>query len=452
MSLLHTAPLVLRRRGGIATALPIIGFTASTGILATVLGGLGAFASRAAASPVGDGPPTAEASNASFLMTCAIVATVLLVPSAMGLGSAAAKLSLSRRERDLAAVRLVGGTTAQVGALAVADVLAQALVGSLLGLLAHLAVTPALTALDFGMTPFTFGELLMPLWAYPVLVIAATLLAGISAGIGLAGVAISPLGVARDSRIVRMSVVRLIVWAALIVLFIAAFQILPQVVGGIPNGIGVLIAVLAILMALVLGSVNIVGPFVVWVVARIIAAIAPGPALLVGARRLAADPRAGWRAVSGITFGLVIAGFLTLTSMFGNMDETPAERALSTALHTGGLLTLGIAAVLAAVSTGVTQTARVLDQARVYRSQHVAGATVSALQRARIAEIAIPLALAAIVAGLSAAGLLAPVMSGGFAVGAVVQYIGSALGALGLVALSVVVSAPLVGRVARSGA
>ena len=51
-----------------------------------------------------------------------------------------------------------------------------------------------------------------------------------------------------------------------------------------------------------------------------------------------------------------------------------------------------------------------------------------------------------------AAGLLAPVMSGGFALGAVVQYIASAIGALGLVALSVAVSAPLVGRVARSEA
>lgn len=452
MSLLQTAPLVLRRRGGIATALPIIGFTASTGILATVLGGLGAFASRAARVPTGDGPSSPEAANAGFLVICAIVATVLLVPSAMGLGSAAARLSLSRRERDLAAVRLVGGTSAQVGALAVADVLVQALIGSVLGLLAHLAVSPALTALDFGTAPFSVGELLMPIWAYPVLVIAATLLAGVSAVIGLAGVVISPLGVARDSRTVRMSVVRLIVWAALIVLFIAAFQILPNIVGGMENGMGVMIAVLAIFMALVIGSVNVVGPFVLWVIARMLAAIAPGPALMVGARRLAADPRAGWRSVSGICFGLVIAGFLTLTSMFGDMDSTPSDRALSTALHTGGLLTLGIAAVLAAVSTGVTQTARVLDQARVYRSQHVAGATVSALQRARIAEIAIPLSLAAIIAGISAAGLVAPVMTGSFALGAVAQYVGSAIAALGLVALSVAVSAPLVGKVARADA
>ncbi|PWH06535.1 permease [Brachybacterium endophyticum] len=455
MSVLAAAPLVLRRHGGIATALPIIGFTASTGILATVLGGLGAFLSRAATVGTGsgaDGPPTPEASNLSFLVICAIVATVLLVPSAMGLGSAAAKLSLARREKDLAAVRLVGGTSAQVGALAVADVLVQAMLGSVLGIVLHLAVTPALTLLDFGMDRFTIGELVMPLWGYPLLLFATTLLAGISAAIALAGVVISPLGVARESRIVRMSVVRLVVWAGLILAFIGALQFLPMLVGGVENGMVVMIAVSAVLMALVIGSVNIVGPFVVWVIARILAALAPTPALLVGARRLAADPRAGWRSVSGVTFALVVAGFLTLTGMLGEQGDDAAGRALATALDTGGLLTLGIAAVLAAVSTGVTQTARVLDQGRVYRSQHVAGAPVVALQRARIAEIGIPLALAGMIAGVSAAGLVAPVISGGFVLEAVLSYLLAAVGALGLVALSVAASAPLVGRVARAGA
>lgn len=446
MSLLRLAPLVLRRRGGVAGVLPIIGFAAASAILATVLGGLGAFAARAAAA--GEDP---AASDLSFLLTCALVATALLVPSAMGLGGAAAKLSLSRRERDLASIRLVGGTSTQIGALALLDVLVQALLGSVLGIGLHLAVAPALSGLDFGLVRFRAAELLLPLWGYPALLAAVVVLSGVSAGLGLTGVVISPLGVARDSRVVRMSVIRLAVWAVLIVLFIGAFQVLPRLMGQGEDGMLVLALVLGALMAMVVGSVNLVGPFAVWVLARIVAATAPTPALLVGARRLAADPRAGWRSVSGVTFGLVIAGFLTLLTVLSGSQD-PAEAAITTALTTGGYLTLGIAAVLAAVSTGVTQTARVLDQAAVYRAQHVAGASVRSLQTARMAEIGLPLALAAVIAGLSAAGLVAPVMSGASAGIALAQYLLSAVLALGLVAVSVLVSAPLVTRVARSAA
>lgn len=450
MTLLNVAPLVLRRRGGIAGVLPIIGFAASTAILATVLGGLTAFLGRAAAVPEGLDFSDPRA-NLPFLLTCAAVATALLVPSAMGLGSAAAKLSLSRRERDLASMRLVGGTSAQIGTIAVLDVVLQALIGSLAGIGLHLAVTPALTGLDFGLAPFTIGELLLPVWGYPVLVLAVALLSAFSAALGLLGVVISPLGVARDSRIVRMSVIRLAVWVLLVIGFGAAFQIVPQLAGTADDPLLVTTVVLAVFMAVLVGSVNLVGPFVVWLAARILAAVAPRPALLVGARRLAADPRAGWRSVSGVTFGLVIAGFLTLLTIFGRSTD-PAEAALMTALNTGGYLTLGIAAVLAAVSTGVTQTARVLDQASVYRSQHISGAPIAALQRARMAEIGLPLAIAAIIAGVSAAGLIMPVLGGAAILGPLVQYLLSALVALGLVAVSVLVSAPLVARVARSEA
>src|SRR5699024_8544934 len=186
--------------------LPVIAFAAATAITATVLGGAAAFVGR---MPEGSGiGMSAEESLMPFLVTCAFTASVLLIPSAVGLGGSAARLSLARREKDLATTRLIGGTSAQVGAVAVLDVAAQALVGALIGVGLHLAVTPALTHLDFGITPFTVADLLMPVWAYPLVALGRVLLAAGSAGVSLTGVVLSPLGVARDSRLVGTAVVR----------------------------------------------------------------------------------------------------------------------------------------------------------------------------------------------------------------------------------------------------
>ncbi|MDN5685741.1 MAG: permease [Brachybacterium sp.] len=444
-ALLASAPLLLRRRGALADILPVIAFTAATAITATVVGGAAAFVGRL---PSGDAPPvTGEESIMGFLVICAIVASVLLVPSAVGLGGSAARLSLARREKDLATMRLVGGTSGQVGSVAVLDVAAQALLGAVLGIGVHLAVSPALTRLDFGITPFSTADLLMPWWAYPILVIALVVIAVGSAVVSLTGVVLSPLGVARDSRVVRMSVLRLVLWAGLIVGFVIFMQVGGMVLGQVADGM-LAVAIMILFVAAIVAGINVVGPFIVWVTALALAKTAPVPSLMVGARRLAGDPRAGWRAVSGITFALVIAGFLTMIATLGE-SSTPEQAMMFTAMTTGGLLTLGIAAVLAAVSTGVSQTARVIDQAPRLRAQHIAGAQVGQLHRARIAEIAIPVGLSSVIATGTALLVITSFLGGAPSDPLMaVQYLACVLGAYALVIAAVLVGSPLVKRYA----
>ena len=443
-ALLASAPLLLRRRGALADVLPVIAFAAATAIMATVVGGAAAFVGR---MPTDSAMPMeGEASVMPFLVICAITASALLLPSAVGLGGSAARLSLARREKDLATTRLVGGTSAQVGSVAVLDVAGQALLGALAGVGLHVAVTPALTRLDFGITPFTTADLLMPWWAYPVLVAALVLLGVGSAAVALTGVVLSPLGVARDSRVVRLSVIRVVVWAMLIVGFfvmLKAGAALFGDAGGGMLGVGVIVAFIAAIVA----GMNLVGPFIVWVVALGLARMAPTPSLMVGARRLAGDPRAGWRAVSGITFALVIAGFLTMVSLI-TRSTGPEDAMMATAMSTGGVLTLGIAAVLAAVSTGVTQTARVIDQAPVLRAQHIAGAEVGQLHRARIAEIAVPVVLSSLLATLTALMVISAVLGAPNDPTVAVQYLVSVITAYALVIAAVLIASPLVRRLA----
>lgn len=446
MSVLAAAPLLLRRRSALADTLPVLAFAASTAITSTVLGGLLAFVGRMPADALGPSA-SGEDSIMGMLAFCALTASVLLVPSAVGFGGAAARLSLARRERDLAAMRLVGGTSAQVGGIALLDVAAQALLGSVLGVLAHLAVTPALTALDFGIAPFTVGELLLPVWAYPLVVLGILLVALGSAAVALAGVVLSPLGVARESRTVRMSLLRLAVWAVLILLLVAATQ-LAQVVSAVAGPAGMLI-IMIVLVGGVVAGVNVVGPLVVWLLARALAATAPTAGLLVAARRLAADPRAAWRTVSGITIALVVAGLLTVISNLGEAS-TPEDAMLMTAMGTGGLLTLGIAAVLAAISTGITRSAQVIDEMPVLRAQHVAGAQVGQLQRARMLQALLPVLLSSVLAAGTA--LLVVVATVGASTpdpAALVQYVATVIGAYVLVLGAVAVSAPLVRRGVR---
>jgi hypothetical protein len=451
-ALLASAPLLLRRRGALADVLPVIAFAAATAITATVLGGAAAFVGRL--PDAGAVAHRGEASLIPFLVTCAMVASVLLIPSAVGLGGSAARLSLARREQDLASIRLVGGTAQQVGAVAVLDVAAQALLGGLLGVVLHLLATPPLTALDFGITPFTTADLLMPWWAYPLLVLGMTLLAAGSAAVSLTGVVLSPLGVARNSRTVRMSVLRVVIWAVLIIGFLVFAQIGQALLGQVGEGM-LALAIMVLFIGAVVAGVNLVGPYVVWAVALLVARLAPTPSLLVGARRLAADPKAGWRAVSGITFALVIAGFLTVLALLtrGSGAEGGEDAMMATALSTGGNLTLGIAAVLAAVSTGVTQTARVIDHAPVLRAQHIAGAEVGQLHRARIAEITLPVLLSSVLATFTSLLVVVAVLGGAPQDPVVaVQYLASVLGAYLLVIAAVLVGSPLVRRSALRGA
>src|SRR5690625_7598663 len=57
----------------------------------------------------------------------------------------------------------------------------------------------------------------------------------------------------------------------------------------------------------------------------------------------------------------------------------------------GGILTLVIAAVVAAVSTGVMQAGRVIDQRSEYRTLALAGMDMKLMNKARMKETRVPL-------------------------------------------------------------
>lgn len=378
-----------RREASAATrftgVLAVIAFAATSAVALVVVGGLQAFIRRG-------GDPSvmpADAGIRSFYVILAWIAVFLLLVPLSTLGAAAARLAMARRDERLAILRLVGATRTQVSALTLADAGMQAGLGAVLGIGGYLAVLPVLSLLSFQGRALTVTELWVGLPLLAATLAAVVAVALVSALSSLQRVSISPLGVAARTTMPLLSVFRLSVLVLVSVGGLVAFNVL----GSVAGMIGVVIA--AGFVALGLATLNLIGPFILQVVGRITAALARRTETLLAGRRLAADPKAAWRSVSGVGLAAFIAGVVSLVGMFaGESAGDPAGQILISDLVTGGLLTLAIAGVLAAVSTGVMQAGRLIDQRQEYRNLVLVGAELRVLSRARHRETLIPLVAA----------------------------------------------------------
>lgn len=406
------------------SALAIIAFAAATAIFLTVLGGLHGFVWRASAdhtvgclfSPDACAPGTYEAFSrrladdqmtqmASTYVVLAIFACVLLVVPFAALAGSAARLAASRRDARLAALRLAGATTGQVVRLTALDAAGQALVGSLIGIIGYFAIMPLIMLLNFQNQRFTFEQLWVGSIALVAVVAGVTVLALVSALITLRRVAITPLGVM--SRAAEPLPAK---WRVLIFLVVVAAAYLvfsnPTMLTGL--GDAMIYAVIIGFFFLVFAVVNLVGAWVVAARARVKARRPKDAATMIAMRRILDNPKRAWRNVSGVALAVFIAG---ITSICGYLSTAawssdgvapPADDPGVTMMRdigTGGLLTLGFAAVLAAVSCGVMQAGSVYDQAAEYRMLVLEGTDVKTLNRARFKEVLTPLTTVVVVAG-----------------------------------------------------
>ena len=126
---------------------------------------------------------------------------------------------------------------------------------------------------------------------------------------------------------------------------------------------------------------------------------------MIAMRRILDNPNRAWRIVSGIALAVFIAGITSICGFIGASSTAPVEGvpepglAFIRDIGTGGLLTLGFAAVLAAVSSGVMQAGSVYDQVSEYRMLVLEGTDVKTLNRARFIEVLTPLNTVVAVAG-----------------------------------------------------
>ena len=294
-----------------------------------------------------------------FYMILMVLAAILMAVPAAVFGAAAARLTVARRDERLAALRLVGATPAQVMRLQLIETVLAAAAGAVAGTLAWLAVTPlvALIPIDGG------RWYVADLWAGApwMLAVAAAVpvLVGVSALIGLRNVVISPLGVARRVKPKGLKAIRLVVFVVLA----AAFMIGSNLVGGDMVAVAVLIG----LFAATLAAVNLVGPWIVQRLGRILARTARGPARMLAARRLADDPKAAWRAVAGVAIAGFVAGSVAMFPMIQSDTSAQSTETIASmvpadeaeALAAGLSETLGDGAEVAVVESGMVESGAV---------------------------------------------------------------------------------------------
>ena len=232
-----------------------------------------------------------------------IAAIGLVFPIVILIGTAT-RLAAARREERFAAFRLVGATPRQMSVIASVDALAGAVVGTVLGTGLFLLLRSAVAGVSITGTRY-FPALVTPtVRGYLVVLVAVPVVSTLAALWSLRRARISPLGVSRKVTPPPPSALRVVPLALGLVLFVVPLALSSS---SNPDFKFADLGLLLIMVGLVVG-----GPWLTMQAARLVARYARGASALLAARRLADDPRAAFRSVSGLVLALFVGTALAV--------------------------------------------------------------------------------------------------------------------------------------------
>jgi hypothetical protein len=245
---------------------------------------------------VGDNVPPLPETMVDLIMS--VIAGGLLFPVLIFIGTAT-RLSAARREQRFAAMRLVGATPKQTSLVAAVEAAAAAVAGTALGFILFLAFRGWLANIPF--TGMSFFPSDISLTLLDVLLVALGIPAGaaVAAWISLRRVRISPLGVTRRVTPRPPRAYRLIPLVLGVAVLAFALVYRPDTSDGQT-------AIFLPGLLLIMTGLILAGPWLTMIGARVMARRAGRPATLIAARRLADNPKAGFRAISGIMLALFV--------------------------------------------------------------------------------------------------------------------------------------------------
>jgi hypothetical protein len=238
--------------------------------------------------------------NASGIdLVLSVAALALLAPVLIFIATAT-RLSAARREQRFAAMRLIGATPRQISLIAAVESTLAAVAGVAVGFGTFFAVRDPVAAIPFTGVPFFPGELSLSLPDILAVALGVPAAAAVVARLALRRVNISPLGVTR-----RVTPKAPQAWRVLPLL--AGLAELGFFVGyGRPQSISGQILAFVPGFGLVMLGLVIAGPWLTMAGARLLARRTSRPGALIAARRPPDDPRAGFRAVSGLVLALFV--------------------------------------------------------------------------------------------------------------------------------------------------
>lgn len=235
----------------------------------------------------------------------------------------ATRLAADRREERFAALRLVGGTPADIRSIAAVEALVSALAGTALGIAAFLLVRPALAGATV-ISPYFAASVTPAWWEYLALAAGVPVVATVAALASLRRVQVSPLGTARRATPRPMTRWRLATLAAGLALYLLGLAATTHKAIGRSTYPGLIITMIGLVIA---------GPWLTGQAARIFGSASRGPATLLATRRLADNPRTAFRAVTGLVLAVFLATMAgTLVPAVNTTEGTPSAGALRNVL------------------------------------------------------------------------------------------------------------------------
>ena len=259
-----------------------------------------------------------------FRYAFAVGTVAILFPILILIGTAT-RLAAARREERFAAMRLVGATPRQIGIIASVDAMVGAFLGAVLGIGIFSLIQPSLANANITGARYFISDVTPGTLGYVAVLVLIPLASAIAALIALRRVQISPLGVSRKMTPPAPKAWRVIPLLLGIALFVVGIiQTTHQAIGA-----GVYFGLIIIMIGLVMG-----GPWLTMQAARLLARSMNGPSTLLAARRLANDPKAAFRSVSGLVLAVFLgtALALLLPSINSASTATPSALALNNVL------------------------------------------------------------------------------------------------------------------------
>jgi hypothetical protein len=267
--------------------------------------------------------PPQEAFTPFFRYAFLVGVLAVVFPVLVLIGTAT-RLAADRREERFAALRLVGGTPADIRVIASVESVVSAFCGAVLGAIIFLLIRPALAdAAPIGVRYFE-AQVTPTIWGYLAMLVGVPAAAALAALVSLRRVQISPLGVSRRAKPKPPTYWRVAILVIGLGLYIFGLSETRHNSIGAPIYPGLLITMIGLVIA---------GPWLTSLISRLFGRLSSGSSALLATRRLADNPKTAFRTVTG----LVLAVFLgtmagTLVPAVNSTEASPSEGALSNVL------------------------------------------------------------------------------------------------------------------------
>ncbi len=262
--------------------------------------------------------PRSQGTTTVYRFGFGLGAIAMVLPMLILVGTAT-RLSAARREERYASLRLVGAKARQINVIASIDAAVGAVFGALLGTGVFLLIRPAVANVSVTGDK-VFGYDVTPTGAqYAAVLAGVPIIAAAAAVLSLRRVRISPLGVSRRTAPPPPRACRLVPLLIGVALFVVR--------AGFANSADPQPSVAFPSLVLVMFGLVIAGPWLTMKCATLLAAWAKGGPSLLAARRLADNPRAAFRTVSGLMLAVFVGTAISVIVATGMHASVGGGRA-----------------------------------------------------------------------------------------------------------------------------